>query len=128
MCLQNHDVFDVDGISTLHFILQATLRPVTLWRVWILETSPLLYVHSASMLYEGHNTSTNSTLLNSTQLSLVDASWFMCHLCVIYATFREKGATLACTDQLGVFLSLTLYNKPNFYLLQRIKYDGLEKM
>ena len=31
-----------------------------------------------------------------------------------HATFREKGAKLACADKLGVFLSLTLCNKANF--------------
>ena len=31
-----------------------------------------------------------------------------------HATFREKGAKLACADKLGVFLSLTQYNKDNF--------------
>ena len=31
-----------------------------------------------------------------------------------HATFREKGAKLACVDKLGVFLSLTLSNKANF--------------
>ena len=31
-----------------------------------------------------------------------------------HATFREKGAKLACTDKLGFFLSLTLCNKANF--------------
>ena len=31
-----------------------------------------------------------------------------------HATFREKGAKLACADKLGVFLSLTLCNKVNF--------------
>ena len=45
-----------------------------------------------------------------------------------HATFREKGAKLACADKLGVFLSLTLCKKANFDLLQRVKYDGLEKM
>ena len=34
------------------------------------------------------------------------------------ATFREKGAKLACADKLGVFLSLTLCNKANFDPLQ----------
>ena len=29
-----------------------------------------------------------------------------------HATFREKGAKLACADKLGVFLSLTLCNLP----------------
>ena len=45
-----------------------------------------------------------------------------------HATFREKGAKLACADKLGVFLSLTRCNKANFDPLQRVKYDGLEKM
>ena len=45
-----------------------------------------------------------------------------------HATFREKGAKLACADKLGVFLSLTLCNKAEFDPLQRVKYDGLEKM
>ena len=45
-----------------------------------------------------------------------------------HATFREKGAKLACADKLGIFLSLTLCNKTNFDTLQRVKYDGLEKM
>ena len=45
-----------------------------------------------------------------------------------HATFREKGAKLACVDTLGVFPSLTLCNKANFDPLQRVKYDGLEKM
>ena len=45
-----------------------------------------------------------------------------------HATFREKGAKLACADKLGVFLSLTLCNKANFNPLQRVKYYGLEKM
>ena len=31
-----------------------------------------------------------------------------------HATFREKGAKLACADKLGVFLSLTLCKKVNF--------------
>ena len=31
-----------------------------------------------------------------------------------HATYREKGAKLACADKLGVFLSLTLCNKANF--------------
>ena len=44
------------------------------------------------------------------------------------ATFREKGAKLACADKLGVFLSLTLCNKANFDPVQRVKYDGPEKM
>ena len=44
-----------------------------------------------------------------------------------HATFREKGAKLACAENLGVFLSLTLCNKANFDPLQRVKYDGLEK-
>ena len=35
-----------------------------------------------------------------------------------HATFREKGAKLACADKLGVFLSLTLCNKANFDPLQ----------
>ena len=45
-----------------------------------------------------------------------------------HATFREKGAKLACADELGVFLSLTLCNKTNFDPLQRFKYDGPEKL
>ena len=45
-----------------------------------------------------------------------------------HATFRDKGAKLDCADKLGVFLSLTLCIKANFDPLQRIKYDGLEKM
>ena len=45
-----------------------------------------------------------------------------------HATFREKGAKLACADKLGVFLSLTLCNEANFDPLQRVKYDGLGKM
>ena len=44
-----------------------------------------------------------------------------------HATFREKGAKLACADKLGVFLSLTLCNKAIFGPLKRIKYDGLEE-
>ena len=44
-----------------------------------------------------------------------------------HATFREKGAKLACADKHGVFLSLTLCNTSNFYPLQHIKYDGIEK-
>ena len=44
-----------------------------------------------------------------------------------HATFREKGAKLACADKLGVFLSLTLCNEANFDPLQQVKYDGLEK-
>ena len=44
-----------------------------------------------------------------------------------HATFREKGAKLACADKLGVFLSLTLCNKANFDPLQQVKHDGLEK-
>ena len=43
-------------------------------------------------------------------------------------TFRKKRAKLACTDKLGVFLSLTLCNKANFDPLQQVKYDGLEEM
>ena len=35
-----------------------------------------------------------------------------------HATFREKGATPACVDKLGGFLSLTLCNKANFDPLQ----------
>ena len=35
-----------------------------------------------------------------------------------HATFREKGAKLACADKLGHFLSLTLCNKANFDPLQ----------
>ena len=31
-----------------------------------------------------------------------------------HATFREKGAKLACASKLGVCLSLTLCNKANF--------------
>ena len=31
-----------------------------------------------------------------------------------HATFREKGAKLACADKLVVLLSLTLCNKANF--------------
>ena len=38
-----------------------------------------------------------------------------------YATFREKGAKLACADKLGVFLSLTLCKKANFEYLPFIK-------
>ena len=34
-----------------------------------------------------------------------------------HATFREKGAKLACADKLGVFLSLTLCEKANFEYL-----------
>ena len=34
------------------------------------------------------------------------------------ATFREKGAKLACADKLGVFLSVTLCNKAIFDPLQ----------
>ena len=45
-----------------------------------------------------------------------------------HATFREKGAKLACADKLGVFLSLTLCDKANFDSLERVKYDSLEKM
>ena len=44
-----------------------------------------------------------------------------------HATFREKGAKLACADKLGVFLSLTLCNKANFDHLQQVQYDGIEK-
>ena len=44
-----------------------------------------------------------------------------------HATFKEKGAKLACADKLGVFLSLTLCNKARFDPLQRVKYDGLGK-
>ena len=44
-----------------------------------------------------------------------------------HATFREKGAKLACADKLGVFLSLTLCNKANFDPLQRVQYGGLKK-
>ena len=35
-----------------------------------------------------------------------------------HATFREKGAKLACTDKLGAFLSLPLCNKANIEPLQ----------
>ena len=42
-----------------------------------------------------------------------------------HATYREKGAKLACADKLGVFLSLTLCNKAKFDPLHRVKYDGL---
>ena len=45
-----------------------------------------------------------------------------------YATFREKGAKLACADKLGVFLSLTLCNEANFDPLQQVKYDSLENV
>ena len=45
-----------------------------------------------------------------------------------HATFREKGAKLACVDKLGVLLSLTLCNKANFDPLQQVKYDGLDRM
>ena len=38
-----------------------------------------------------------------------------------YATFREKGAKLACADKLGVFLSLTLCKKASFGYLAFIK-------
>ena len=38
-----------------------------------------------------------------------------------HATFREKGAKLACADKLGVFLSLTLCKKANFEYLSFIK-------
>ena len=38
-----------------------------------------------------------------------------------HATFREKGAKLACADKLGVFLSLTLCEKANFDYLSFIK-------
>ena len=38
-----------------------------------------------------------------------------------YATFREKGAKLACADKLGVFLSLTLCKKASFEYLAFIK-------
>ena len=31
-----------------------------------------------------------------------------------HTTFREKDVTLACADNLGVFLSLTLCNKASF--------------
>ena len=44
-----------------------------------------------------------------------------------HATFREKGAKLACADKLGVFLSLTLCNMANFDPLQQVKYDGIKK-
>ena len=44
-----------------------------------------------------------------------------------HATFREKGAKLACADKPGGFLSLTLCNKANFDPLQLVKYDGLTK-
>ena len=45
-----------------------------------------------------------------------------------HATFREKGAKLACADKLRIFLSLTLCNKANFDPLQPVKYDGPENM
>ena len=45
-----------------------------------------------------------------------------------HATFGDKGAKLACADKLRVFVSLTLCNKANFDPLQRVKYDGPEKM
>ena len=38
-----------------------------------------------------------------------------------HATFREKGAKLACADKLGVFLSLTLCKKATFEYLSFIK-------
>ena len=38
-----------------------------------------------------------------------------------HATFREKGAKLACADKLGGFLSLTLCKKANFEYLSFIK-------
>ena len=38
-----------------------------------------------------------------------------------HATFREKGAKLACADKLGAFLSLTLCKKANFEYLPFIK-------
>ena len=43
------------------------------------------------------------------------------------ATFREKGAKLACTDKLGVFLSLTLCKKADVDPLQRVKYHGIKQ-
>ena len=38
-----------------------------------------------------------------------------------HATFRGKGAKLACADKLGVFLSLTLCKRANFEYLSFIK-------
>ena len=38
-----------------------------------------------------------------------------------HATFREKGAKLACADKLGVFLSLSICKKANFEYLSFIK-------
>ena len=38
-----------------------------------------------------------------------------------HATFREKGAKLACADKLGVFLSLSLFKNANFEYLSFIK-------
>ena len=44
-----------------------------------------------------------------------------------HATFREKGAKLACADKLGVFLSLSLCKKANFDYLSFIKEKSLQK-
>ena len=41
---------------------------------------------------------------------------------------QVKGCKTGLCGQAGVFLSLTLCNKANFDPLQRVKYDGLEKM
>ena len=44
-----------------------------------------------------------------------------------HATFREKGAKLACADKLGVFLSLTLCNKANFDIYNDLNMMALKK-
>ena len=41
---------------------------------------------------------------------------------------QGKRCKLAFADKLRVFLSLTLFKKANFDLLQRVKYDGIENM
>ena len=77
--------------------------------------------------------------MRQTQMALVSVLASGCILALIFsvfviqdfpdhATLWENGAKLACADKLGVFLSLTLCNEANFDPLQRVKYNGLEKM
>ena len=69
------------------------------------------------------------TCLSPTLPSKTDTvTWVLLRDFPDHATFREKGAKLACADKLGVFLSLTLCNKANFDPLQRVKYDDLGKI
>ena len=76
-----------------------------------------------SLTADGMIRSSDSEVVREISLTVVLIRDFPVH-----ATFREKGAKLACADNLGVFLSVTLCNKANFDPLQHVKYDGLEKM